>query len=142
MNHSFLFEPGVWTATGTFWCADGEGMDAEGRTEITHVKDYWMIVGKLRVLCSPPVEFVNVYSIEPPQKDGLTSRLTSENPTCGKLHGIFTVVGSSLVAVYRSEQGYCGSEHLSRIHKDHYEASGVLLMNDRRLSSWQLTLRR
>src|SRR2546429_263583 len=32
--HTFLFEPGVWTSTGTLWRADGEPLEAVGRTEI------------------------------------------------------------------------------------------------------------
>src|SRR5271154_2936653 len=66
MAHTFLFEPGVWTASGTFWRGDGEPMEAQGRTEIAHRSDCWLLSGTLKVLGSPPVEFVNAYCIEPP----------------------------------------------------------------------------
>src|SRR5579872_4753898 len=64
MTHTFLFEPGVWTASGTFWRGDGEPMEAQGRTEITHRNDCWLLSSTLKVLGSPPVEFVNAYCIE------------------------------------------------------------------------------
>ena len=66
MMHTFLFEPGVWTSKGTFWRADGEPLEAQGRTEIAHHPATWLLAGTLKVFGSPPVEFVNAYSISPP----------------------------------------------------------------------------
>lgn len=143
MKHTFLFEPGVWKASGTFWTADGRELEADGRSEVSHAKECWMIAGKLRVLASPPVEFVNIYCMQPPGKDALTSPWTMENAALGKLHGIFSVVGPSIMSLYRSEQGtYQGTEHLLQIDEQVYHAYGILLMDDRRLSSWRVELRR
>jgi hypothetical protein len=61
MTHTFLFEPGIWTGTGTFWTEDGQATPVEGRTEITHRQDCWLLAGSLRVQSSPPVEFVTLY---------------------------------------------------------------------------------
>ncbi|MGH8304966.1 MAG: hypothetical protein ACRETG_05090, partial [Steroidobacteraceae bacterium] len=66
MTHTFLFVPAVWTASGTFWRADGEPLEALGRTEIAHRDNCWLLSGTLKVLGSPPVEFVHAYLIEPP----------------------------------------------------------------------------
>src|SRR5215469_14675841 len=87
MMHTFLFEPGVWTSQGTFWRADGEPLQAQGRTEIAHHPSCWLLAGTLTVLGSPPVEFVNAYSISPPGRDGTTMKWTAENATLGKLSG-------------------------------------------------------
>ena len=70
MMHSYLFEPGVWTSKGTFWRGDGEPLETQGRTEIVHHSTLWVLSGSLKVLGSPPVEFVNAYSITPPGRDG------------------------------------------------------------------------
>jgi hypothetical protein len=143
MKHTFLFEPGVWKASGAFWTADGRELEADGRSEVSHGKECWMIAGKLRVHASPPVEFVNIYCMQPPGKDALTSPWTMENATLGKLHGNFSVVGNAIMSLYRSEQGsYIGSEHLIQIDEQVYHAYGILLMDDRRLSSWRVELRR
>jgi hypothetical protein len=143
MNHTFLYEPGVWTLTGMFWSADGQGMAVDGSTEISHGPHCWLLAGRMRVLASPPAEFVNVYNIQIPGKDALASKWTSENSSLGKLHGVYTVVGPAILSLYRSEQGgYLGTEHLEQITADQYSAYGVLLMDDRRLSSWQVTLTR
>lgn len=141
--HTFLFEPGVWTSQGTFWRGDGEPLEAQGRTEIAHHAECWLLAGTLRVLGSPPVEFVNAYSIRPPGRDGTTMIWTAENATLGKLSGTFSVVGSSILCVYTcTASGYHGSEHLAQLDTKRYQAAGVLLLNERRLSSWQLVLTR
>jgi hypothetical protein len=97
----------------------------------------------LKVLGSPPVEFVNAYWIQLPGREGAAIRWSSENATLGKLQGTFSVIGSSILSVYRSESaGYHGADHLRRLDDDNYESTGMLLLEDRRLSSWQVLLRR
>ena len=49
MAHTFLFEPAVWIATGTFWRGDGEPLEAVGRTEIAHRDGCWLLSGTLKV---------------------------------------------------------------------------------------------
>jgi len=53
MAHTFLFEPAVWTTSGTLWRADGEALEAIGRTEIAHRPQCWLLSGTLKVLGSP-----------------------------------------------------------------------------------------
>jgi hypothetical protein len=143
MMHTFLFDPGVWTSRGTFWRADGEPLEAQGRTEIAHHADCWLLSGTLKVLGSPPVEFVNAYWISPPGRDGTSMKWSSENATLGKLSGTFSVGGTSILSVYTcSASGYHGSEHLGQVDANHYQAAGILLLHERRLSSWQMVLSR
>jgi hypothetical protein len=143
MMHTFLFDVGVWLAKGTFWRADGEPLEAQGRTEIAHRNECWLLAGTLQVLGSPPVEFVNAYRIEPPGRDGTSMAWTSESSTLGKLSGTFSVVGRSIFNVYTcSASGYHGAEHFAQVDAHHYQATGILLLKERRLSSWQASLTR
>ena len=142
MMHTYLFEPGVWTSKGSVWRADGEQLEAEGRTEIAHHAQGWLLAGSLKVLGAPPVEFVSAYSITPPGRDG-SMKWNSDNATLGKLSGTYTVVGTSILSVYTcSASGYHGAEHIGQLDANHYNSAGILLLNERRLYSWQLTLRR
>jgi hypothetical protein len=141
--HTFLYEPGIWMGTGTFWRDDGQPLPAEARTEVAHRTECWLLSGSLKVLGSPPVEFVSAYWIEPPGKDGVGLKWTSENATLGKLRGTYSVVGSSILSVYRCESsGYHGAAHYRRVDAECYEEAGVLLLDDRAVSSWQLLLKR
>ena len=144
MKHTFLFEPGTWTGTGTFWTEDGHPTPAEGRTVITHRSDCWLLAGTLRVQSSPHVEFVNHYFIKPPAPEGISTTWNSENSAIGKLKGSFSIVGPSIVSLYRCDggPGYYGTEHLMQLDPNHYEACGVLLLDGRRLSSWRVALTR
>ena len=146
MKHTFLFESGVWNAEGTFWRADGEALAALGRTEISHHSECWLLSGTMKVLGSPTIEFVNAYSITPGDATGSGSRTlkwTSENATLGKLRGTFSVVGSCIFSVYGcDESGYHGAEHLEQLDTVSYRSSGILLLQDRLLTSWQVTLTR
>lgn len=141
--HTFLFEPGVWTSTGTLWRADGEPLEAVGRTEIAHRPECWLLSGTLKVLGSPPTEFVHAYWIEPPGPEGASMKWSFENATFGTLKGTFAVIGQSILSVYGCEtSGYHGSEHLGQIDSDHYRSAGLLLLKDQIIYSWQIMLER
>lgn len=143
MRHCYLFEPAVWVGSGTFWRGDGEALQAVAVIEVTHRPEVWLLSGSLRVLCSPPVEFMNAYRIEPATRESGTMRWTSEDPTLGKLRGTYSVVGDCMLSVYRcGVRGYHGAEALARMDENTYRATGALLLDERRLSSWQLLLRR
>src|SRR5438045_8428088 len=95
--HTFLFEPGVWTSTGTLWRADGEPLEAVGRTEIAHRPECWLLRGTLKVLGSRPTEFVQAYWIEPRGHKG--ARLTGavDDISMGRFRGAVGGVCDCLV---------------------------------------------
>jgi hypothetical protein len=133
----------VWSVGGTFWAADRQPIDAQGRIEISHRETCWLLSGSMKVLSAPPVEFVSAYSIELPGRDGSTLKWTAENAMLGKLAGVFSVVGSSILSIFHSADGsYQGTEHLALIDADHYRACAMLLFNNRKLSSWFVQLTR
>lgn len=143
MSHTFLFQPAVWSGTGTLWRADGEPLKTRSRTEIAHRPDCWLLSGSLKVLGSPPTEFVHAYLIQPPQPTDVSIKWTFENAMFGALEGCFAVIGESILSVYGCEHsGYHGAEHLGRIDDDHYHSAGMLLLKSRMLYSWQQMLTR
>jgi len=146
VKHTFLFEPGVWTAEGTFWRNDGEALAALGRTEISHHSECWLLSGTMKVLGSPSIEFVNAYSISTGNPGSLGNqplKWDAENATMGKLSGTFSVVGSCIFSVYGADSsGYHGAEHMEQLDAEHYRSAGILLLEDRLLTSWQLALTR
>jgi len=143
MTHTFLFEPAVWNTSGTLWRADGEPLEAVGRTQITHRPECWLLSGTLKVLGAPPTEFVSAYWIEPPGPHAAGLKWTFENAMFGKLQGRYAVIGPSILSVYGCEtSGYHGSEHLAQIDASNYRSAGMLLLKDRIVYSWQMMLKR
>jgi hypothetical protein len=139
MKHTFLFEPAVWSGTGTLWRADGEPLEAHARTEIAHRPECWLLSGKLKVLGSPPTEFVQAYLIEPPRAPGESLRWTFESAMFGKIQGRFAVTGSSILAVYGCEaSGYYGAEHFGQLSDVSYRSAGMLLLKDKLMYSWEM----
>jgi hypothetical protein len=137
-SHTFLFEPAVWSGSGTLWRADGEPLQTHSRTQIVHHEDCWLLSGTLKVLGSPPTEFQQAYLIEPPRAPGESLKWTFDSAMFGKLVGRFTVIGSSILAAYRCESsGYYGSEHLGQLDRNNYRSSGMLLLHDTLVYSWQ-----
>lgn len=143
MTHTYLMAPGIWSGAGTFWREDGEPLSAECRTEITHQDECWLICGTLKVLGAPPVEFLTACRIERPCRKGACLKWTSENATLGKIQGTYSPLEHCILSSYRcTPTHYHGAEHYGRIDDDTYQASGVLLLDERRLSSWELLLKR
>ena len=69
---------------------------------------------------------------------------SAENSAIGKLKGTFSIVGPSIVSLYRCEgaPGTTAPKHLMQLDPNRYEACGVLLLDGRRLSSWRVALTR
>jgi len=143
MKHTFLYEPGVWAAQGTLWRADGEPLEAHARTEIAHKSQCWLLSGELKVLGSPPTEFVQAYLIEPPQGEHSGLKWTFESAMFGKLEGRIAPIGASILAVCACEaSGYRGAEHFGRIDARTYRAAGMMLLQGRLVYSWEMIHKR
>ncbi|HYM26839.1 MAG TPA: hypothetical protein VET66_01715, partial [Steroidobacteraceae bacterium] len=135
--------PAVWHGTGTLWRADGEPIDTQSRTQIVHRQDCWLLSGTLKVLGSPPAEFVHAYLIEPPQPDHAGMKWTFESAMFGKLRGRFAAIGPSILSVYGCDaSGYYGAEHLGQVDADTYRTAGMMLLQDKIVYSWQMLLKR
>src|SRR2546430_4525723 len=143
MAPTFLFQPAVWTEKGSLWRADGEPLEAIGRTEIANRAECWLLSGTLRVLGSPPAEFVHAYWIEPPGPDGASMRWRFDDATFGTLLGRFVVIGESILSRYAFESsGYASPEHPGQIDAHTYRTAGVLLLKDQIIYSWRMMLQR
>ena len=143
MSHTFLFEPAVWSGTGTLWRADGEPLKTLSRTEIAHRAECWLLSGTVKVLGSPPTEFVHAYLIQPPRAGDSSFKWTFESATLGKLEGRFAVIGPSILSVFVGESsGYHGVEHLGQRDPDHYRSAGVLMLKGQIIYSWEYVLTR
>lgn len=143
MTHTFLFQPGLWTGTGTLWRTDGEPLETVSRTEIAHRKECWLLSGTVKVLGAPPTEFVHAYWIEPPAAGAGSLKWSFESATFGKLEGRFAVVGASILSVFGCESsGYHGAEHLGQIDPDHYRSAGLLMLKGQIIYSWEYALTR
>ena len=82
-HHTYLLEPGKWQAQGKWYDRNGESVNLEGVTTITHGKDRWEHRGSLRLLRPVPVSFENVYEVKPfeAQAQSAAASETQESPS-------------------------------------------------------------
>lgn len=145
MRHSFLLEPGIWLAEGIFTDAEGVEAAATGRTEIVHAEAVWEIRGRMTVAADPPLSIENQYAVTPMPPGAATTPWRSDNPVLGALKGHFTIVGDTLISLFRSRDGrFRGTEFLIQHKADAgaYDNRGVLLKTGILLSAWRMTLTR
>ena len=142
-RHTFLFEPAVWGAEGTFFDAAGQAVPLVGETRVTHTEKGWRNEGRVRVLTNPPLIIENRYNIIPftPGRD--TTSWVSVNPALGQLSGRFILVGESILSLFESKAGeHKGGEVLIKESDESYRGRGALLARGGKVSSWLLTLTR
>ena len=127
-RHTWLLEPGVWAASGRFW-QDGEVEgEGHGRSIVRHGERVWEIEGPMTILGEPPAEFRNTYEVPIPRAGARTIPWRSHNPAIGPLEGVFFVADDAIMSsIQASDGGFAGSEHMTRLAPDRYEARGLLL---------------
>ncbi len=143
MNHTFLFQEGLWIASGFYFDEARRLIPLGGEARITHQEDLWLNRSSMRVILESPIEFHSDYEIIPflPDRDYTTWR--SLNPALGKLLGRFVVVDDSILSFFRSEDGQItGTEYWLKVDDATYRNRGVLFGGDKKGSSWIAELRK
>lgn len=139
--HTFLFQEGVWLASGNFYDAEGNITPVEAKTTITHQANLWLNEGTMKVLSDNPVEFENSYEIVPFTKDLTTWK--SFNPALGILLGRLMVVEDTIISIYTSETSeYTGCECVTKVADDFYTSKGFLCKGNEKISSWAVEMKR
>lgn len=141
MEHTFLFQEGVWLAGGNYYDSDNNVIPVEAKTTITHQANLWLNEGTMKLLSDNPVELENRYEIIPFTKDLTTWK--SFNPALGILRGRFMVVEDTIISIYTSENNeYTGCECVVKVTGDIYQSKGFLCKGNEKISSWAVEMKR
>lgn len=142
VRHTFLFEEGLWAVSGEYTGQDGQVFPLEGSARITHEERVWKNQGVMTLIqAAGNIEIRNDYEIAPfvPGREHTAWR--AENPSLGRLSGLFVVVDDSIISTIGSEDGrVSGIEYLRRVHDDQYMSRGFIFRADEKLSSWAAEL--
>ena len=143
MKHSYIFEEGIWSASGRYYDKNQACISLSGKTKISHKNDHWVLDGFMELALDKPVKFTNRYSIEPIASEKDFTFWSSINPALGKLLGKFMIIGDTILSSYASENGlYSGSESLILIDKKTYKNKGFTFRGRNKFSSWEVDLNR
>jgi hypothetical protein len=140
--HTFLFQEGIWTATGEYYDEAMNRASLEGETRITHHPDEWLNEGRMIIeMDGKKVEIENRYRIIPFAAGSDFTAWESFNPALGALRGHFIVIGNAILSSCTSiDARYTGTEFLLQESVERYINRGTLFSAGGKISSWTLTL--
>jgi hypothetical protein len=144
VQHTFLFQEGLWIAGGAYFDDRDNALPLEGKTRVTHLEGLWINEGAMELKSGAGALIIhNRYEIIPFPEGGAVTAWKSSNPAAGLLLGRFVIVENAILSACRSEKGdFSGSEFLLKINDAHYVNRGVFLRGDAKLSSWAVELKR
>lgn len=143
MRHTYIFEEGIWKASGKYYDENQVCIDVSGESKISHKDENWVLDGFMELAFDTPVRFTNRYSIEPIALGKDFTFWSSVNPALGKLFGKFMIIGDTILSSYTSEDDqYSGSESLIFVDRKAYKNKGFAFHNRNKLSSWKVDLHR
>jgi hypothetical protein len=143
MVHPYLASEGVWRAKGVYTDVKNRSLDATGRCRMIHGHGVWQLHSTMSVEQPQGVrEFSLRYEIVPLGGGKTHTHWTSHNSSLGHLVGEMTLVGDAILSSFTSEsKRYRGFEFLLLVQELGYVNRGVLFEGDKRLSSWQMSIR-
>ena len=140
-GHTWLFEPGTWTAAGRFWEKGEVERAGHGTSIVRHMGALWEIEGSMEIGGAPPLRFRNNYRIAAPCGEARIVPWQSDNPALGTLAGVFVVLGDTIMSSFQSSEGASvGSEAMRQLAPDRYQANGVFLASGAVVSAWSMEL--
>jgi hypothetical protein len=141
MQHTYVFQPGKWRVTGTYYNQDSNPSAVYGETEILHLSGQWVLDGFMDVKSEPPVRLMNKYAIAPPAAKELFVSWVSQSPAFGKLIGKFIIEDEAIISLYTSEDHkYSGAEFLYYVNAGEYTGRGYFFQGEKKTGSWEVKL--
>lgn len=142
--HTFLFEEGLWAASGEYVDEAMNRAAIEGETRVTHRPGQWLNEGRMRIeLGGREVVIENRYRVAPFAGGADFTSWESDNPALGTLRGHFVLVGNAILSSCTSaDRRYTGTEFLLQEAPERYVNRGALFSADGRISSWSVILTR
>ena len=143
VEHTFLFQEGIWNARGHYFDDTDRALPLDGMTRIMHLETLWINEAEMEIKTgdNSPIKIYNRYEIAHFKKGRNVTTWESQNPDLGILLGQFVIVGDTIISMCRSKNGeYSGTEIILKIDDTHYKNRGVLFKGNDKLSSWSIEL--
>ena len=142
--HTFLFEEGLWAASGEYVDEAMNRAALEGETRVTHRPGQWLNEGRMRIeLGGREVVIENRYRVVPFAGGADFTSWESDNPALGTLRGHFIIVGNAILSSCTSaDLRHTGTEFLLQEAPERYVNRGALFSAGGRISSWSVILSR
>jgi hypothetical protein len=139
-RHTFLFEPGTWTASGQFWERGEIECAGQGLSIVRHTSVIWELEGTTRRAAGTLSEHLQAHR---PSRRLTYRALAVEEPGDRNPHGEFFVADDTIISSFQSSDGeFVGSEHMTYLAADRYQVRGLFLASGAVVSAWSMELMR
>lgn len=143
MKHTYIMEPGKWTAIGKYYDNSQSYVTMRGEAETIHGKSEWTQIITAQFDMENPLEFCSKYLIKPLEPNVDYTFWRSHNPLFGHILGKFMMIDDMILSSFRSsDQQYTGTECLLRIDENFYKNWGFVFHEANKQFSWSTELRR
>ena len=140
-KHTYLLQPGRWSARGSYLDAAGTTVAASGESKVEHGPDEWVNESWMRLELPERPVLASRQEIEPLEAGGTTALWSGESGTLGRLLGRYVVVADAILSVWSSEDGlHTGTECLALQPDGSYRGHGCLLKESQLVSAWAFRL--
>ena len=142
MKHTYIYDEGQWTAEGFYFDENEARYEVYGETSVIREREHRRLEGFMDVSFSQPSRFTNSYKIYYGKSPDLME-WESFNPGLGTLKGKFVTNGNTITSSYTSNDGsVTGWEILIQEKSGLYKNVGVCYVNNKKLSSWCVVLKK
>lgn len=143
-DHTFLYEEGVWQATGEIFDGENQRIALHGWIRVQHQIDHWLVASNLLIEGKQGPGWQNNFRVEPgdiPQGGALD--WTGDDATLGELRGQFAPLEDAILSLFYSVDGrYRGSLTLLQVDTTVYRLWGMLMDGGRQVAAWRMGLTR
>jgi hypothetical protein len=141
-RHTFLFREGTWKALGYYSDALGNVQHMEGEFHISRLKNRQVAEARINLLGKNASTFVQYFEI-PDQDMNEHKSWNSLNLISGQMEGKVMYMNEYIFLMYSSPDGkYSGVENLEKVNDLHYKNHGFAFVNDQKMASWVMDIRR
>ncbi|MDR1545157.1 MAG: hypothetical protein LBU12_00255 [Deltaproteobacteria bacterium] len=143
MDHTYLFQPGLWSVEGSFYDRQEGRHRQSGQLAVIHEPDLWTIDSQINVSGQDVRDFLTRYEVTPFKPGAAHTEWKSLSGGPEPIFGLFVVVEDCLMMPWQSRSGlYWGQEVLARLGPDEYLSRGFAFIKDEKASSWAVKLTR
>jgi hypothetical protein len=142
-SHTYVVEPGLWTADGVYYDADDKPHIQTGELLIEHEPDLWTIDSKMNLTGQDRRDFNTRYEIIPLKKETSYTEWKSLTGGPEPIFGLFVLIEETILMPWQSRSGkYWGQEALFSKSPDEYLSRGFAFLVDKKVYSWAVKLTR
>ncbi|MDR2349174.1 MAG: hypothetical protein LBF41_00935 [Deltaproteobacteria bacterium] len=142
-QHTYLIEPGLWAADGIYYDDADQPHVQRGELLVEHAPDLWTIDSQMKISGQDRRDFNTRYEVKPlPEGVSFTDwKMLSGGPE--PVFGLFVFVEECVLMPWQSRSNrFWGQEVLFSKSPDEYLSRGFSFIQDKKVYSWAVTLKR